>query len=125
VRLVTLAQFEQASRSGRITFQDILVVDQAPTDIEGIVGGLITALALKWTHPFIPWKNVAIVALGWGLGWLLGGAIGEAIGESLYWEWYYDSQYYPVVYALSGAIGGAAGSWITFWQFRQARQSSP
>jgi hypothetical protein len=95
-----------------------------PEAIGGLVGGLITALALKWTHPFISWKNVVIVTLGWGLGWLLGGAIGETIGESLYWEWYYDGQYYPVVYALSGAIAGATGSWVSLWQFRKARQSS-
>ncbi len=42
VRLLTLAEFEEASDSGRLTFQDVIVVDEAPRDIEGVVGGVIT-----------------------------------------------------------------------------------
>ncbi len=42
VRLFDLEAFEAANRSGRFTFQDILIVDQAPRDVEGVVGGVIT-----------------------------------------------------------------------------------
>ena len=42
VRLMTLEGFREANARGRLTFQDILVVDHAPRDIEGIVGGVIT-----------------------------------------------------------------------------------
>jgi len=43
VRVWDLAAFEAASRVGRITSQDILVLERAPTDIEGIFAGVITA----------------------------------------------------------------------------------
>ncbi len=43
VRLLTLEEFNDANDSGTFTFQDVLVVDLAPRDIEGIVGGVITA----------------------------------------------------------------------------------
>jgi hypothetical protein len=42
VRLLTLGEFEEANQSGLFTFQDVLVIDQAPRDIEGVVGGVIT-----------------------------------------------------------------------------------
>ncbi len=42
VRLFTLEEFEAASASGHFTFQDIVVVDAAPRDIEGIVAGVVT-----------------------------------------------------------------------------------
>ena len=42
VRLLRLADFEAANSTGRFTFQDILVIDQAPRDIDGVVGGVIT-----------------------------------------------------------------------------------
>lgn len=42
VRLLDLEAFEEANRSGLFTFQDILVLDDAPADIEGVVGGVIT-----------------------------------------------------------------------------------
>ncbi len=42
VRVLTLAEFEAASRSGRFTLQDIVVVDEVPQDIEGVVSGVIT-----------------------------------------------------------------------------------
>ena len=43
VRRMTLAQFEKENDSGRITWQDILVLEKAPSDIEGVVSGVITA----------------------------------------------------------------------------------
>jgi hypothetical protein len=43
VRLLTAAEFEAANRTGRIGWQDILVLDHAPSDIEGVVAGVITA----------------------------------------------------------------------------------
>jgi hypothetical protein len=82
--------------------------------IGGLVGGGITALALKWTHPSIQWKHVALVTLGWGLGSAVGGAIGTIL--------------LPITFfagALWGGIGGAVGSWVTFWQLRAARKHSP
>ena len=42
VRLLTLEEFDDRNRDGGFTFQDIVVVDQAPQDIEGVVGGVIT-----------------------------------------------------------------------------------
>ncbi len=42
VRIFNLEEFEAANRSGRFTFQDVVVVDQAPRDIEGVVGGVLT-----------------------------------------------------------------------------------
>ena len=43
VRVLTLEEFEERNGSGRFTFQDIIVVDEAPRDIEGVVGGVVTA----------------------------------------------------------------------------------
>ena len=43
VRLFSGAEFDESNESGRFTFQDIAVIDHAPRDIEGVVGGVITA----------------------------------------------------------------------------------
>ena len=43
VRLVSPEQFEALNDAGRFTVQDILVLDEVPRDIEGVVGGVITA----------------------------------------------------------------------------------
>jgi hypothetical protein len=43
VRILTAAEFDAANASGRIGWQDILVLDRAPSDIEGVVAGVITA----------------------------------------------------------------------------------
>ena len=43
VRLLSLEEFEDLNARGRFTFQDILVIAQAPRDIEGVVGGVVTA----------------------------------------------------------------------------------
>ena len=48
VRLLTLEEFEEANQKGLFTFQDVLVIEQAPRDIEGVVGGVITG-ALQGT----------------------------------------------------------------------------
>ncbi len=42
VRVLTLEEFEAANAAGAFTFQDVLVIDEAPRDIEGVVGGVIT-----------------------------------------------------------------------------------
>ena len=42
VRILDAAEFEAANAVGQISFQDILVLDRAPRDIEGVVGGIIT-----------------------------------------------------------------------------------
>ncbi len=42
VRRLTLEEFSAANEAGLFTFQDVLVIDQAPRDIEGVVGGVIT-----------------------------------------------------------------------------------
>ncbi len=42
VRLMDEAQFNRANERGLFTFQDLLVLDHAPRDIEGVVGGIIT-----------------------------------------------------------------------------------
>jgi hypothetical protein len=82
--------------------------------IAGLVGGLITALALKWTQPSIHWKHVASMTLGWGIGWAVSWAIGWSLNLDIL-----------VRCALWGGIGGAVGSWVMFWQLREARQNSP
>ncbi|MCI0634591.1 MAG: VCBS repeat-containing protein, partial [Actinobacteria bacterium] len=43
VRVLTLEEFEERNGNGRFTFQDVIVVDEAPRDIEGVVGGVVTA----------------------------------------------------------------------------------
>ena len=43
VKILDLESFEEANDNGRISFQDILVLDHAPRDIEGVVSGVITA----------------------------------------------------------------------------------
>ena len=67
LRLLTLEQFEAANRGGRFTFQDILVVDQTPRNIDGVVGGVITGdtqlplgnVAIRTTHRGTPNAFVA------------------------------------------------------------------
>ncbi len=42
VRLLSLAQLDKALQNGSIGWQDIVVIDAAPTDIETVVAGIIT-----------------------------------------------------------------------------------
>lgn len=42
IRLFTLVQMEDALEEGLIGWQDIVVVDQAPSDIESVVAGIVT-----------------------------------------------------------------------------------
>lgn len=42
VRRMTLEDLAAAEGNGRISWQDILVLDRAPTDIEGVVSGIVT-----------------------------------------------------------------------------------
>jgi hypothetical protein len=51
VRLMNLDAFEAANNSGQFSVQDILVIDQAPRDIQGIVSGIVTgALQGELSH---------------------------------------------------------------------------
>lgn len=43
VRLLTLEEFDLETREGCFTSQDILVIEKAPRDVEGIVAGMVTA----------------------------------------------------------------------------------
>ncbi len=43
VKILDRDSFEEANDNGRISFQDLLVLDHAPRDIEGVVSGVITA----------------------------------------------------------------------------------
>ena len=43
IKILDRDSFEEANDNGRISFQDILVLDHAPRDIEGVVSGVITA----------------------------------------------------------------------------------
>ena len=43
VKVLDRAAFDEANENGRISFQDLLVLDHAPRDIEGVVSGVITA----------------------------------------------------------------------------------
>lgn len=42
VRLLSAEAFEEANATGGISFQDILILERAPRDIEGVVNGIIT-----------------------------------------------------------------------------------
>ncbi|MEM7230778.1 MAG: FG-GAP-like repeat-containing protein, partial [Planctomycetota bacterium] len=42
VRVLTDAEFREANERGELTFQDILVLESAPRDIEGVVAGVVT-----------------------------------------------------------------------------------
>ncbi len=42
VRVFTLEEFESANSQGLFTFQDIVVVETAPQDVEGVIGGFVT-----------------------------------------------------------------------------------
>ena len=86
----------------------------------GFIGGLITALALKWTHPSMQWKHVAFVTLGWGVGWAVGGAVAVSLAGPNQ-----PHSYWVFLDAVWGGIGGTAGSWVMFWQLRDAMPSSP
>ncbi|MCI0635440.1 MAG: VCBS repeat-containing protein, partial [Actinobacteria bacterium] len=43
VRILSEDEFEDANETGGLSFQDVLVLERAPRDIEGVVGGVITA----------------------------------------------------------------------------------
>ncbi len=43
VRILSSEAFEEANEQGGISFQDILILERAPRDIEGVVNGIITA----------------------------------------------------------------------------------
>ncbi len=43
VRLLDRDAFDQINETGGLSFQDIVVLDHAPRDIEGVVGGVVTA----------------------------------------------------------------------------------
>lgn len=43
VRILDREGFEQANESGQLSFQSILILEEAPRDIEGVIGGVITA----------------------------------------------------------------------------------
>ena len=81
--------------------------------VAGLIGGGITALALRWAHPSLQWKHVALVTLGWALGWEIGWAIG-AIPQG------YNPYLLILKYALYGGTGAAIGSWVMFRQLRAA-----
>lgn len=42
VRLMTLSQLAEETSNGRVSWQDIVVLDKTPFDIEGVVAGVIT-----------------------------------------------------------------------------------
>jgi hypothetical protein len=99
--------------------------------IFGLVGGLVISLALKWTHTFIQWKDVAVVTLGWVLGWVIGRLVGANMASwTLNVVYQAGSFSLPgeiprfIDFALAGGIGGAVGSWVMFRQFRKAREGS-
>jgi hypothetical protein len=48
--------------------------------IAGSMGGLITALALRRTRPSMSWKQVVLVAVGWGLAMTVGLYIYHRVG---------------------------------------------
>lgn len=45
VKILDEEAFEEANESGRFSFQDIVILERAPRDIEGVVGGVLTAEA--------------------------------------------------------------------------------
>jgi hypothetical protein len=79
----------------------------------GLIGPGITALALRWAHPSLQWKQVALVTLGWTIGWVIGWAIGAVLPG-------YNPYLLIFKYALHGGTGAAIGSWAMFRQLRAA-----
>ncbi|MEM7231108.1 MAG: FG-GAP-like repeat-containing protein [Planctomycetota bacterium] len=43
LRVLDREAFDEANEEGRFTFQDVVITDHAPRDIEGVVGGVITS----------------------------------------------------------------------------------
>jgi hypothetical protein len=72
--------------------------------IAGCVGGLVTGLVLRWRQPASPWKQVAVVTLGWGIGWAIAGAIRPTWG-------------------IAGAIAGLVGGLTTALTLKWTRPS--
>lgn len=87
----------------------------------GLAGALITATALKWTHPTIPWKHLALVTLGWVLGCAVGGGSGGILLSVENASRSVDTFIFAVWVGASGAIG----SWVAFWLLRDAVDGSP
>lgn len=54
IKILDRESFEDANDNGRISFQDILVLDHAPRDIEGVVSGVIT------TEPQGPLSHLSV-----------------------------------------------------------------
>jgi len=58
VRILTIAEFAQANDSCGFSFQDILILEQSPFDIEGVVGGVITEnTQTELSHIFLRTAN--------------------------------------------------------------------
>ncbi|HKZ70398.1 MAG TPA: serine/threonine-protein kinase [Anaerolineales bacterium] len=82
--------------------------------IAGIAGWL-TGLVLRVQAPLTR-KQIAFIALGWGLGWLLGGIL-FVIATTAFVE-LLSGLLVILAMLLAGAIGGG----VTFMQYRQASQ---
>lgn len=88
--------------------------------IRGIIGGLVTALALQQSNQSIHWRQIFLITIGWTVGSVISWVIGDIIYDA------YDLGTYlwAIPGALTGAITGAIGSLVMYWQLSQRRDST-
>ena len=123
VRILSQREFEMANDSGEFGFQDILVLERAPRDIEGVLSGVITAerqgelshVAVRTARRGTPNAFIgdALEAFAPFEGKLIrlevraGGYTAEEAGESAAAEWWEVSR--PQLSVLPSVDEGFAG----------------
>jgi hypothetical protein len=81
----------------------------------GGLAGWLTGLVMRQIQPKLTGKQVAIIALGWGLSWLLGGVLFIVATSA------FARLLSAMMVILSMLIAGGIGSAIMFRQYRQAQ----
>ena len=71
--------------------------------LAGILGGLVTALVLRWAIPSMQETQLLLLIGGWSVAWSIGSIISWIASRNIV---------SPIGWALSGAVGSS----IMFWQ---------
>jgi hypothetical protein len=79
------------------------------------IGGALTAWRMRRVQPALTRRDIAIVGLGWGLIWLAG-AVMFSIGTQVNPRWLSG-----VIVILAIVLTAGLSNWITFRQYRAAR----
>jgi hypothetical protein len=102
--------------------------------IGGISGGILTGLILKMNKLLVQWKQVIIIALGWGIGLAISAIItyhSSLAVLSFFYSFEYapggDYGYSSVLFAfialvMGQALGGAIGGGFMFWRLDKIRR---